>query len=223
MSNFKAVVREIESLTSKMIEVGLCVELNFPSQKPLASHKGTVNEITISGLEETSVALRNRSYSEIYSVLREKRAFNMRLIDGAMVQFRYRFRQDKVVKHVLSFFPSPDLLEYQNDPDVYKSDILYAEVIVKNTVTTPVRFDFDPESSIDYCHPASHFTVGQYKNCRIPVLGALTPHRFLNFILRAFYNTAFHEYCSEWENTVPDFAPTITRRERSDLYWSFDQ
>ena len=208
MSNFNTVVREIGNLTSKMIEVGLCVDQNFPSQKLHASHKGTVNEITISGLEETSVALRNRSYLETYNILREKRAFNMRLIDGAMVQFRYRFRKDQVVKHVLSFLPSPDLLEYQNDPDTYKSDILYAEVIIKNTVTTPVRFDFDPESSIDYCHPASHFTVGQYKNCRIPVLGALTPHRFLIFILRAFYNTAYHEYCSEWENPMPDFAPT---------------
>ena len=197
MSNFNTVVRKIGNLTSKMIEVGLCVDQNFPSQKLRASHKGTVNEITISGLEETSVALRNRSYLETYNILREKRAFNMRLIDGAMVQFRYRFRKDQVIKHVLSFLPSPDLLEYQNDPDTYKSDILYAEVIVKNTGTTPVRFDFDPESSIDYCHPASHFTVGQYKNCRIPVLGALTPHRFLNFILRAFYNTAYHEYCSE--------------------------
>ena len=223
MSNFNTVVREIGNLTSKMIEVGLCVDQNFPSQKLHVSHKGTVNEITISGLEETSVALRNRSYLETYNILREKRAFNMRLIDGAMVQFRYRFRKDQVVKHVLSFLPSPDLLEYQNDPDTYKSDILYAEVIVKNTVTTPVRFDFDPESSIDYCHPASHFTVGQYKNCRIPVLGALTPHRFLKFILRAFYNTAYHEYCSEWENPMPDFALTITRRVRSDLYWSFDQ
>jgi hypothetical protein len=182
---------------------------------------GAIDEVSISGLEEASVALRNRPYSETYEVLREKRAFNMRLIDGALIQFRYRFRKGELVKHVLSFYPSPDLLEYQNDPEVYETDILFAEVVMKDIVTTPVRFDFDLASFEDYVHPASHFTVGQYRNCRIPVIGALTPHRFLNFVLRAFYNTPYHELCSEWKSGAPDFAATVTDRERSDLHWSF--
>lgn len=221
MASVDAVVTEILFLTSKMIEVGLCVEANYPSQATYPSDLGAVKEVSISGLEEASAALRNRPYTETYNVLREKRAFNMRLIDGALVQFRYRFRQDDLVKHVLSFYPSPDLLEYQNDPEIYELDILFSEVIMKDVVTTPIRFDFDPVTFNDYVHPASHFTIGQYKNCRIPVLGALTPHRFLNFVLRAFYNTPYHEYCSEWKGAVPDFGPTLTDRERSDLHWSF--
>lgn len=221
MADKKSVATEIRDLTSKMIEVGLCVEPNFPSQATYASDYGAIDEVSISGLEEASVALRNRPYSETYQVLREKRAFNMRLIDGALIQFRYRFRKDELVKHVLSFYPSPDLLEYQNDPEVYETDILFAEVVMKDIVTTPVRFDFDLAAFEDYVHPASHFTVGQYRNCRIPVIGPLTPHRFLNFVLRAFYNTPYHELCAEWKSGAPDFPATATDRERSDLHWSF--
>jgi len=221
MANLNSVAAEIRDLTSKMIEVGLCVESNFPRQATYGSDNGVVDEISISGLEEASVALRNRPYSETYEVLREKRAFNMRLIDGALIQFRYRFQQDELIKHVLSFYPSPDLLEYQNDPEIYETDILFAEVVMKDIVTTPVRFDFDPAAFEDYVHPASHFTVGQYRNCRIPVIGALTPHRFLSFVLRAFYNTPYHEHCSHWKSGAPDFAATVTERERSDLHWSF--
>ena len=221
MANVDMVASDIRNLTSKMIEVGLCVEPNYPSQSTHASDNGAVQDVSISGLEEASFALRNRPYIETYNVLRMKRAFNMRLIDGALLQFRYRFQQDELIKHVLSFYPSPDLLEYQNDPEIYETDVLYAEVIMKDIVTTPIRFDFDLASSQDYVHPASHFTIGQYKNCRIPVCGALTPHRFMNFVLRAFYNTSYHEYCSEWKGSAPDFASTVTDRERGDLHWSY--
>lgn len=221
MADIKSVATEITDLTSKMIEVGLCVDFNFPKQGTYPSDDGAVDEVSVAGLEEASTALRNRPYSETYEVLRGKRAFNMRLIDGALVQFRYRFRKDVLVKHVLSFYPSPDLLEYQNDPEIYETDILFAEVVMKDIVTTPVRFDFDPRAFEDYVHPASHFTVGQYRNCRIPVIGALTPHRFLNFVLRAFYNTPYHELCSDWKKSAPDFAATVTDRERAELHWSF--
>lgn len=221
MADADLVATEIQNLTSKMIEVGLCTDANFPRQRPYRSDNGPVSEVSISGLEEASIALRNRPYSEIYEVLRQKRAFNMCLIDGALLQFRYCFRGNELLKHILSFYPSPDLLEYQNDPDVYDTDILFAEVVRKDVVTTPIRFDFDKIAFQDYLHPASHFTVGQYKNCRIAVVGALTPHRFLNFVLRAFYNTAYHNFCSHWTSNLPDYGITITKRESSDLHWSF--
>lgn len=123
------------------------MESNYPKQATHPSDLGAVEEISISGLEEASAALRNRSYAETYNVLREKRAFNMRLIDGALIQFRYRFRQEELVKHVLSFYPSPDLLEYLNDPAFFQ----------------------------DYVHPASHFTnrsVSELPNSRAWCLNA---------------------------------------------------
>lgn len=221
MADVESVAAEIRDLTSKMIEVGLCAEPNYPRKTTHPSDGGAISEISISGLSEASAALRNRPYPETYEVLRNNRAFNMRLIDGALVQFRYLFQNDSLIKHVLSFYPSPDLLEYQNEPEIYETDVLYAEVVKKDIVTTPIRFDFDTAAFKDYVHPVSHFTVGQYRNCRIPVISGLTPYRFLNFVLRAFYNTPYHELCSKWKGTAADFPSTVTEREQSDLHWSF--
>lgn len=221
MANRDQVAAEIRDLTSKLIGVGLCVDSNFPRLAIHTSDGGPVEEVSVSGLEEVSFALRNRPYKETYDVLLEKRAYNMRLIDGALVQLRYRFGNGELAKHILSFYPSPDLLEYQNDPDLYESDVLFAEVVMKDIVTTPIRFDFDRAAFQDYIHPSSHFTVGQYRNCRIPVKSALTPHRFINFVLRAFYSTPYHELCAEWSGTAPDFGVSVTPREMSDLHWSF--
>lgn len=221
MTISNSILLEIRDLTSKMVEVGLCVQPNFPSQAELPSDDGHVEEISISGLEQASIALRNRPYEEIYEVLRHDNNFNMRLVDGALIQFKYLFREDKLLRHVLAFYPSPDLLDYQNNPEIYDNDVLYAEVLMKNVVTVPIRFDFDDDNFEDYIHPKSHFTIGQYKNCRIPVIAGLTPYRFLNFVLRAFYSTTYHTYCSKWKGSVPDFSLTATTKEQADLHWSY--
>ena len=197
------------------------MKANFPSQVRYRSSLGHVEEISISGLDEPFTSLKTIPYAETYKMLCNKGAFNMRLIDDALVRFHYQFCQDRLIKHNLYFFPSPDLGEYQNNLEVYGTDALYAEVVMKDVVTTPIRFDFDTTAFSDYIHPMSHFTVGQYRNCRIPVLGALTPYRFLNVVLRAFYNTPYQKYCSDWKASAPDFEPSITDRERSDLHWSF--
>lgn len=220
MSTIKTVLAEINDLTSKLIEVGLCEDQNYPTQKTFPSTDFPVEEIGVTGLEEVSIALRDRPYNETYAVLVERRAFNMRLIDGGLIQFRYRFKQGVLVKHVLAFYPSPSLLEYQNAPDLYDEELLYADVIRKDVVTSPIRFDFDEGAFEEYVHPKSHLTIGQYKNCRIPVVGGITPFRFVNFVLRAFYHTPFQEYCSGWAALAGDFDQTITARERADLHLS---
>ncbi|WP_313141654.1 DUF2290 domain-containing protein [Rhizobium croatiense] len=111
--------------------------------------------------------------------------------------------------------------QYQNDPELYEFEVLYADVIRKDVVTTPIRFDFDEAAFHEVIHPKSHFTIGQYKNCRIPVLTAMTPFRFVNFVLRAFYNSTFQEYCSEWKSSAPDFPQSATDLERADLHLAF--
>ena len=130
----------------------------------------------------------------------------------------YRFRSAIIVRHRLAFFPSPDLLEYQNNNELYDDDEIYGDIIQKNVVTTPIRFDFDRAAFIDYEHPMSHLTIGQYQNCRIPVSGPLDPFHFLNFILRAFYNTPFRNFCGDVREFAYDFESTITARERRHLH-----
>lgn len=156
---------QLEALTANLIEAGLCIDQNFP----ILERWGSVAEVHFGRVVDLAVTLRNIPYADAYERLRGNRAFNMCLIDGGMVQALYRFSEEKLMRHRLAFFPSPDLLEYQNNSEIYELDELYGDVIERNVVTVPVRFDYDPDSAVDYDHPACHLTIGQYKNCRIPV------------------------------------------------------
>jgi len=215
MATPEKVLNEIQSLTADLISVGLCVDQNFPSMKREAG--GDVS-IGFSGLEDLSLVLKNIPYADMYSALKEKRSYNLRMIDGALIQMLYLFRNGQLVKHRLAMFPSPDLLEYQNNSEIYEEDELYGDIIMKNVVTTPVRFDFDRSAFIDYEHPMSHFTIGQYKNCRIPVTGPLSPFFFLNFVLRSFYNTPFMKFCQHIRECKYEFERTITVREQRHIH-----
>jgi hypothetical protein len=178
--------QQINSITSKLIEVGLSVEQNFPSIKN--------NSVYISGNKDLSIALKNISYQEIYSELDKEKNYNIKMIDGALIQFMYTFDGDELKKYRLAFFPSPTLKEFQNNSEIYEIDEIYADIINKNIVTTPIRFDYDPNNHISVEHPKSHLTIGQYKNCRIPMIIPITPNIFMDFILRNFYNTAHNKF-----------------------------
>jgi len=178
--------QQINTITSNLIRVGLSVEQNFPSVKD--------NSVYISGNKDLSIALKNISYQEIYHELDKEKNYNIKMIDGALIQFMYTFDGDRLEKYRLAFFPSPTLEEFQNNSEIYETDEIYADIIDKNIVTTPIRFDFDPNNHISVEHPKSHLTIGQYKNCRIPIVTPITPNIFMDFILRNFYNTAHNKF-----------------------------
>jgi len=206
-------LQQIKDLTATLVGLSLSNEQYFP-----ATH-GNVRgmfEITVSHAAGMSVALKNVSYRDIYDELEKARCFNIKMLDGALVSFRYRFRAGVICEHLLSYFPSPDLEHFQNDPELYWEDELYADVIAKNIVPFPVRFDYsdDPAKFIDTHHPYSHLTLGQYENCRIPVCSPLTPLAFGGFIMRNFYNTAFRKYSDDMPDSTLAFARTITENER---------
>ena len=71
----------------------------------------------------------------------------------------YLFEEDKLIKYRLAFFPSPSLEEFQNNSEIYEIDEIYADVIAKNILPVPIRFDYDPKSSIKIEHPSSHLTI----------------------------------------------------------------
>ena len=205
---------ELEELTSDLIASGLCIDQNFP----VLERNENVTEVHFGKVTDLAITLKNIPYADAYATLRKHRAFNMCLIDGGIVQALYRFSNKKLVRHRLAFFPSPDLLEYQNNSDVYESDELYGDVIERSVVTVPVRFDYDPRSAMDYYHPVSHLTIGQYKNCRIPVSGAVSPFLFINFLLRAFYNTSFRKFENYIRERPRMYKETITPRERRHMH-----
>jgi hypothetical protein len=209
----KETLNQVGQLTTTMVGLSLSNDQNF------ASTHGDVSgdfEITVNNATKMSVALKNIAYRDIYRELEQARCFNLKMLDGALIILRYRFRAGEVCEHSLSYFPSPDLEHFQNDPEIYLLDEIYADVIGRNIVPFPVRFDFSNDAAkfVEVHHPYSHLTLGQYENCRIPVCSPLSPFSFGGFILRNFYNTAYRKYSDDIPVAELLFANTITANER---------
>ena len=102
-----------------------------------------VLRVSFPGADHISSAMRDRPYEQIYRDLAESRAYNIKMLDGALVQMTYQFVQRDLLNHRLAFFPSPSLREFENDPESYLYDELYADVVAESIVHVPMRFDYD--------------------------------------------------------------------------------
>ena len=211
------VFQQIERLTEDIIYSGLCNHQNFPC---IRTKKNGIEEISTEKISN-NVFLKNIPYDQIYTSLLESKDYNLKMLDGAMIFLQYRFKKKVLCEHRLAFFPSPNLLEFQNAPEIYETDELYADILDKRNVTVPLRFDFDLDGGIakPIEHPYVHMTIGQYKNCRIPVSAPLTPYTFLNFILNNFYHTASEKYQSQLSKNYERFEYKIFEQDKENLYF----
>lgn len=214
MPNPNQICLQINDLVGHLVEIGLSDDQCFAFQRPTADN---LVEITFENSGIVSFAMKDISYDEIYQRFVEGRAYNLKMLDGALIQMMYIFEGAGLHSHRLAFFPAPHLEEFQNNPEIYLEDEIYADVTAKNIVPFPVRFDYDCRESVhqELVHPKSHLTLGQYENCRIPVSSPLTPWRFLDFLLRNFYNTAFQRYSDGLPAITESFAASISPREKS--------
>ena len=213
---------QINKIIANLVGIGLADDQNFAIFKELSDGK---SEITFHGAKHLSIALKNLEYKEIYQNLIRERAYNIYMLDGGIIQFTYLFNKTTLEKHRLSFLPSPFLEEFQNNPEIYINEILYAEVIAKSIVPFPLRFDFDCRDGVckEIYHPKSHLTLGQYQNCRIPVTAPLTPSHFIDFIVRNFYHTAFIEYSDHFKKNSKSFPESIFISEKSLIHINVPQ
>jgi len=179
--------QQINSLVLYLVDTGIASDQNLPFCR---SNHGSKIEVTFSGARHVSVAMKDKPYTEIYDHLVRERAYNVKMVDGAMIQMMYLFDDTALETHRLAFFPSPYLEEFQNHPKIYLEDEIYADIVAKNIVTFPLRFDYDAREGVfkELEHPKSHLRLGQYENCRIPVTAPVTPYQFTQFILRNFYH-----------------------------------
>lgn len=208
----KNILKQIEQLTVNIIEAGICDAQNFPMLKQSTAG---ISEIGISSVDN-SIFLKNIPYSEMYSELLKRRHYNLKMIDGALITLLYRFQNNDIIAHRLSFFPAPNLEVFQNEPELYLEDEIYLEFLDKRIVTVPLRFDFDSgDAFVPVEHPKSHLTLGQYKNCRIPVSSAVSPYQFMEFILRNFYHTAQNKRCIHLAKHTDKFEKSIVSEEEA--------
>lgn len=210
---------EVVEITTKLIGVGLSIQQNFPRQKD--------QRISWTGEKSISYALKNISYLEKYKTLVENQEYNIKLIDGALVQLQYSFSKKggKLRSHRLAYFPSPILERYEDVPDDYEKKYFgnseFHDVFDEYVITFPIRFDFDNDSNKykSIGHPYSHAHFGEFETCRIPVSSPVSPSEFMDFILRNFYNTAVKEYCNNLTFGVKNkFDSTIDKYEKKIIH-----
>lgn len=168
------------------IAAGLSDDQRYPTKRPIGKHEV---EIGIAGAPQLAVGLKEKPYDEVYKSLLDAQAFNLKMVDGALIQMLYTFKRNKIASHRLAFFPCPNLHSYDVAPELYDDDQLFGDIVTERLVRFPLRFDFSSSLSeyVEIEHPMCHLTLGQYKNCRIPVSGPLTPTRFMAFLIRHFY------------------------------------
>lgn len=188
MSLATDIYQEIRVLTQHLTEASICQENRFPASRTML---GGIIELYPSDSMDLSVALRNVPYSEAYTSLRQGKSYNMVLLDGAMVHFRYLVNpaRKEILKHHLAYWPSPQLLPFDQSPWIYDDDEPFGDAVdERGVLPVPIRIDFAPEQFVEHFHPRCHTTVGQYPNCRIAVAGPVRPGVFLDFVLRNFYS-----------------------------------
>jgi len=192
------IIKQIKNITRFLIDKNLVISYNEP--------RIMNDEITLKS--DISKILKNEEYSDIYNICIKEKLFNFLLLDTAILQLMYRFdkRGRSIIEHRLCFFPNPNIEQFAENFDYeslyYESRNIAIEYIEKNVVIFPLRFDFNINEQIykEIYHPKSHLTLGNYKNCRIPVSSWISPKMFVGFILRNFYNTKFLEIQREWDN-----------------------
>ena len=207
---------EIRVLTQHLTQASICQENRFPE---MSTQPGGITEVRPEQSIDVSGALKNVSYRDAYESVRQGKSYNMMLLDGALVHFRYCIHTKRqIVKHSLSFWPSPRLISSDQTPWIYEDDEPFGDAVdERGVLPVPVRFDYAPEQFKEFNHPKCHATLGQYPNCRIAVAGPIRPGLFLNFVLHNFYRRELHNLGGNFPFKLFESARSMTTNEAKHL------
>jgi hypothetical protein len=206
----ETIKQDLEGLLKLLIERGIANDQNFPVLRQASNN---IWEVTFAGAEHVSIAMDDIDYTVIYKELSEKRSYTAKLIDGGLLQLMYCFKDERLVRHRLAYYPSPELPRFQEETDAYLRDEFFLEIVSRRIIPFPLRFDFDETVAQDVIHPKCHLTLGDVEGCRIPITRPLTPRWFVDFVLRNFYLTERYDFVSKLPHHRLDFGSTITANE----------
>ena len=208
----RLVKQDLDGIISVFIGLGLIDDSNFSTLRQVDGKW----EITFTGAEYISIGYSDIGYNEIYQELVNKRSYNARLIDGGLLQMMYLFDGGKLLQHRLAYLPSPTLRSFQEDPESYLRDDLFLEIVSRRIIPFPLRFDYDDRKDAhkDVLHPRSHLTLGDVENCRVPVTSGLSPRRFIEFVIRNFYQTQKLDFVKSLPAHKLHLPESITANER---------
>lgn len=212
MASPEGTASRIRGITHYLVQAGISRD----QQHTVCRSERSFTTVSFPGAEFISVALKDQDYREAYRYLVERRAYTVAMLDNSVVQIMYRFRGSELAGHRLAFFGAPDLEEFQNAPEWYRHDERFVDVLAATTAPVLIRFDYDADEGRhrSVVHPRSHLTLGRYKGCRIPVSAPLSPYRFMDFLLRNFYDTPTRSYSNALPRSKSSFGTSIDASER---------
>ena len=207
------IVQDINDRVELLMNLGLAADQQWTIQKSISRQ---IKIVTFPNAENLSVTLKENDYRILYDLQVRQRMFNVRMRDGALLQISYEFSKRSLQWHRLAFLPSPIHKRFQDVPDTYLKDSKYGDIFDGNIIPFPVRFDYDIRKNRQQTpeHPASHLTLGQYKECRIPVSAPIAPHQFIDFVIRYFYHTSTRRYADNLPPIKFFFEDSIAPEER---------
>ncbi len=214
----------VELFRKELVDlIGYLVEHSLVDEQRVPSRRSRGNNIVALESDYWSRDIprvqRKVPYASLYAELVGAGAFDIRFLDGALVQVQFEFgnKGRELQRARIAFLPSPELTPFQEDPTLYLHDEVYGDVVDPRVVPVPLRFDFDSRSDVvrDLLHPCAHLTIGQYPHCRVPITSAMTPYFFLELILRSFYRTNDKLHTDSLPQPRVKMPATITRREMS--------
>ncbi|MFE4074401.1 DUF2290 domain-containing protein [Peribacillus sp. YIM B13477] len=215
--NKTGVIGEINHVTEELIALGISKEQNFPSVRMQTSGEFIVDWGKIDNI---SIALKNIPYNIVFDELTENENFSIKLIDESLIQFMYLFNEEGLIKHRLAYYPCPHLHKHQENENLLSQKEIYQEILYKNIVPFPIRFDYSKsdDDHIDIHHSKSHITLGHFKNCRIPVNAPVSPILFTDFILRNFYSELYKYSDFQFHSKISLTEVTITDNEKKIMH-----
>ena len=98
----RRVVHEINKIVASLVENGLADDQNDAFETPQSDGKWYVG---ISGVNYLGSSLKNIAYPELYESLRESRSFNVKMLDGGLIQLVYSFRKSGSVAAPIGILP----------------------------------------------------------------------------------------------------------------------
>ncbi|MCO6546559.1 MAG: DUF2290 domain-containing protein [Gilliamella sp.] len=216
---------QIDQIIGILYRLSLSSGANQPVYKPSRNKKGSILSIEIPKFLPEYI-LDDIFYQEMWIKMNKKRQYSCKMIDGGLITFLYTFdlKKSKLIKSRLSYFPSYDhpIFDSHDNFEGYIKDYIYLDAFTKTSYPAAFRFDYDASAAKDIIHPASHFTLGQFENCRIPVYSPLTPFEFMDFVIRNFYNKFYSSWNDEIKKVIKKnnfkFKPTITNNEKKLIY-----
>jgi hypothetical protein len=209
--NAKLVIAQLNDVYARTIQTGLSVKQTFPANRSYPGGTSTIGDLTT-----TAGSLKDIPYAQIYEELETNEAYHIKVPDGGLLIFQYKFSNSVLIKHRLAYFPSPVLPTFEEAPHLYEQDELFGDIVVNRLVRFPIRFDFDTKHYREVDHPKSHLTLGQFDGCRIPVATPVLPNTFLMFLLRNFYNRFYRRNMNKFNRRMQTMllSDTITDLER---------